>query len=106
MRSILKESRLSSVTTMLNTLEVLSVRQTIIYNTLIFIYKMINGRTPAYLTAKIVYKRDNERKNTLRNRNQIELSNAKTKSSRNSILYRGIEMYNRLPEKLKGRNFN
>lgn len=103
MRSILRENRYASIDTMLNTLEIMNVRQIIIYNTLIFIYKIVKGETPSYLTNKITYKRDNPRKNTLRNRNQIEKTNAKTMASRKSIFYRGIELFNNLPEYLKNK---
>lgn len=52
MRSILKVNRFTNVSAMLSTLEILSVRQLIIFNTIVFIHKMVTDQTPAYLTVK------------------------------------------------------
>lgn len=50
-------------------LQVQSVKQKIVFNTLITLYKIVKKIWPGYLSEKIKLKSENERKNTLRNRN-------------------------------------
>lgn len=101
MRNILRVDRASHQKDMLNALKFLSVEQIIKFNTLVFVYKIVNGIAPIYLSNKIVYNYENERKNTLRNRNNIELMTAKKKGSQNSLFYRGVELFNNLPNYVK-----
>ena len=97
MRNILKLNRFSHQGDMLKILHFLSVQQLIKYNTLFFIYKITKGIAPQYLTERIAYNKENIRKNTLRNRNNIELSKATKTCSQNSLFYKGISLYNSLP---------
>lgn len=101
MRNILKLDRFSHEKDMLEILNFQSVQQTIKFYTLFFIYKIVNGYTPQYLSDKIIYNNQNERKNTLRNRNNIELVKATKACSQNSLFYKGISIFNKLPDSIK-----
>jgi len=61
---------------MLKSLNLLSVNQMVIFNTLIAIYKIVNKIWPESLSNKITYKNSNLRKQTLRNCNLIEKNNS------------------------------
>lgn len=98
MRNILKVDYNYSSTSLLKTLEFLSIKQKIIFSTLVNIYKIVHKLTPNYLSCKLIPKGDNERKATLRNKNHIETNNAKKAYTQNSIFYKGIILYNKLPE--------
>src|ERR1044071_2728703 len=93
MRNILKMDRFTSTEILTETLEVLSVKQIILYRTLIFIHKIVNGFTPKYLSSKIRYRNDANKKN-LRNANLIMLSSATKACSQNSLFYKGIKLLN------------
>lgn len=107
MRSILKVGYNYSTANLLVTLEFLSVKQRIILNTLVNLYKIINKTVPSYLSQRIHYKSDNIRKATLRNKNAIETNNARKVYSQNSIFYKGIIMYNQIPIEIRNtQSFN
>lgn len=59
---------------------------------------MINNKGPAYMCDKIKYKNEHERKQTLRSRNHLERSKALEACTQNSLLFKGINMYNALPK--------
>lgn len=101
MRNILRLDRFSHEKDMLDTLNLLSVSHLIKFNTLIFVNKIVNGRAPSYLTNRVKKNSENERKNTLRNRNNIELINATKMCSQNSLYYKGFALYNSLPNGIK-----
>lgn len=101
MRNILKLDRFSNEGVMLEMLNFRSVYQTIVYFTLYFIHKVVNRKAPNYLIERINFKSENERKNTLRNRNEIELSKFTKACSQNSLFYKGIALYNNLPLNIK-----
>lgn len=102
MRNILKLDRRSNVKEMLSTLEILSCRQLIVFNTLILIYKMLNGKCPRYLCDKIRLKCDNERGSRLRNANDIRTIRATKTCTQNTIFYKGVNLFNELPDEMKG----
>lgn len=100
MRHILHENIMTPSNELLNSLNFLNVQQKIICNTLIIIYKIVNKLLPSYLCNRIVFKSDNSRKQTLRCKNQIERTASLRNYTQNSILYKGIDMYNTLPDTL------
>lgn len=79
----------------------MSVKQIVILNTLIVLYKVINGLWPKYLSSKIKIKSDNPAKVKLRNRNEFETSRAIKAYTQNSIFYKGIVLYNKMPQTLR-----
>ena len=70
MRLILKCSRFTSSTLMLDILQWLSVKQRIIFLTMVFIFKIVNGLSPRYLCDRIERGSDIHRYNT-RNVNEV-----------------------------------
>lgn len=78
-----------------------SVYQIIFKNTMIIIYKMINKMWPEYMTKEIKFKHENERKNSLRCRNQLENKKATKLCSQNSLLYKGVNLFNKLPANIR-----
>lgn len=64
MRTILRCDRLTPRVIMLDSLQWLSIRQRVEYNTLVFIFKVINEMAPQYLTKTIQYGRDIHHYNT------------------------------------------
>ena len=100
MRLILSANQFTSSDTMLNVLDLMSVRQLIIFKTLIFIYKIIQGEAPEYLSNRIIYKYQTQNR-TLRNSNDINLTDANKACSQNSLFYKGIKLFNSLPSEIK-----
>lgn len=103
MRNILRANRFTSAEILNKTLEILNVKQIIMYRTLIFIYKIVNGLVPKYLSNRIKYRYDTHDRN-LRNANQIELVNATKVCSQNSLFYRGLKNFNDLPVEIREEN--
>jgi hypothetical protein len=85
---------------MLRTLEWLTIKQRVYYNTLIMIYKMKNGLLPAYLSEKLSYTRDTHHHNT-RAANNFKLPNYTKAITQNSIYYKGVRMFNDLEVEIK-----
>lgn len=100
MRQILRVNRHSNKEFLLNTLKLMSVNQIIHYFTVIFIFKIVNGLTPNYLTDRIKFNYESNHM-TLRNSNQIRVSNATKYCSQNSLFYKGVQLYNSLPNDIK-----
>lgn len=92
MRQILKLDNYANGQEMLETLSLMSVIQLVIFRTLIFIYNIIHGLAPQYLTNKIIYNESVSR--PLRNQNTILLTNATKTCSQNALFYKGIKLFN------------
>lgn len=100
MRQILRVNRFAHVDEMLSVLNLLNVRQIIILRTLIFIYKIVSGQAPKYLTDKIHYKHETQAM-TLRSANELKLTNARKTCSQNALYYKGIKLFNSLPREIR-----
>ena len=103
MRQILRLNNLSNRETMLNALNLFNVNQTIMFRTLIFIFKIINGLAPNYLTKNIIYKHETTNR-SLRNGNEICVTDAIKACSQNQLFYKGIKLFNTLPIELKNQD--
>lgn len=102
MRNILRTSKCCSAEKMLDVLELMSFKKRILFNVVyINMYKIVNKIWPSYLSSKIKFNYKNERKNTLRNRNQIVKPIAKKAYMQNTLFYKGIDLYNKLPANVK-----
>lgn len=103
MRNILRVDRIYSNAQLLTTLEFLNVKQIITLNSMISLYKIINNLLPQYLCNKIRMNNENERKRTLRNRNEIEVDRRRgqKKFTQNSLFFKGINIYNKTPDSIK-----
>lgn len=58
MRIILRVNRYSHITDMLDCLKFMSVNQRLVFNNMLFIYKMIHNLLPEYMTKKIRFVSD------------------------------------------------
>lgn len=95
MSQILKADRFTSSDVTLNSLNLMKVNQLIIFRTLIFIFNIIHGLAPQYLSNRIHY-----------NQNTILLTNATKSCSQNALFYKGIKLFNSLPESIKSEDSN
>lgn len=100
MRSILKCDYFASKKFMLNSLQWLSIAQRIKFNVLIMIFKIKNGMVPDYILNEVRYVSDVSSR-TLRNQSDFSLPNYKSNTTRNSIYYEGLKLYNQLPNDIK-----
>lgn len=99
-RVILGVNKYTAIKDMLEALGWLSVRQRMIYNTCIFIYKMVNGFAPDYLCGRVKIKCNESQYNT-RNSSMIQVVSTRTKSAEKTITYVGYNTYNSLPNEVK-----
>lgn len=96
MRSILRCNRYTSINFMLNSLKWLSVKQRIVMNMLIFVFKVKNNIMPKYLTKYVLHVSEIQPYN-LRNMHDLRLPNFLTAKSQNSLIYKGFHLFNQLP---------
>lgn len=69
----------------------MNVEQIILYRTIIFIHKMVNGQVPNYLSNRIKY----------RNANQIDTIDVIKMCSQNSLFFKGIKQFNELSREIR-----
>lgn len=100
MRVILGVNKYTSVAKMLETLGWLSIKQRMMYNLGIFVYKMVNSFFPAYLCDRIQPNSVRNYYNT-RNNNLINIVNTRTKSAEKTITYLGYNFFNDLPNEIQ-----
>lgn len=100
MRIILKCSRFTPISDMLGTLKWLPVGQYLEYCVLVLIYKIKTGQAPVYLQTLLRCNSDVHEHNT-RNRNNYRIQKFKKTSTYNSVFYKGMDMFNNLPQDLK-----
>ena len=99
-RLILRCSRFTSSALMLDALQWLSVKQRIVFMTMLFIFKIVNGLLPRYLCDRIVRGSDIHRYNT-RNATEIRTPNFIFGASQNSLFFKGIKVFNSMPTQVK-----
>lgn len=100
MRAILGCGRYAPINTMLSVLNLMNIEQRIIYNTLIFIFKMKYGMMPPYLTNKLNYVIDfhsYKTRATVNNDFYVKIEYVKS----NTILGKGLIWFNDLPCEIK-----
>ena len=100
-RTIFKLDKYTSKEMLLQVSGLFSVKQTVEFNTLVAVHKIVHKLWPSYLSSRIKHKSENETKNKLRSKNEIEKTNTLKSYSQNSIFYKGIELYNKLTKELK-----
>lgn len=101
MRQILRCNWYTPIESMLSILNLLSVKQRILFNVYLFIFKLKYGLLPSYLCNKLRVFEDVHSYPT-RNRTDFILFN-RCNSNRlfNSILYKGLSEFNKLPVIMK-----
>jgi len=100
MRLALGCGRRTSSFVMLDILQWMSVEQRIVYQTMTFIFKLLGGLLPGYLGERIVRGSDVHRHCT-RRANEPRVPNLISHGARNSLFFKGIQLYNRLPGEIK-----
>ena len=100
MRQILSVNRDTSVATLFDSLKFMNVKQQMIFRTILFIYKIVNGLTPKYLTDRIKYRQQIHNRN-LRGANTITVTDANKACSQNALFYKGIQLFNAIPNEIK-----
>ena len=71
----------------------LSVKQRIFYNVLLFMFKATKELVPPYITNQLAYVADVQRY-ALRNNESLRLPQLLTNMGQRSFLYRGAQMFN------------
>lgn len=100
MRIILRCHRRTKIADMLEILQWLSIKQRVYLNTLVFVFKLVRNILPSYMNKYLVYNKDIHNYET-RIVNNFRLP-ANTKSiSQNSFFYKGLKLYNGLPDEAK-----
>lgn len=105
LRYILKCSRYTRITEMLNATNLLSVRQSIFLNTMTVIYKIKNGLYPEHILNKLQFVRDIHNYNT-RTRLDFYVPTVNTTFAQNSLFHKGLVEFNNLPREIKINTFS
>lgn len=100
LRIVLRSRNRKSIKSMLNELNLLSVKQRTMMMTMVFIYKMKNKLLPGYLQNYISYVGQHHRYK-LRNINNFRLPHVSRSSTQNCLFYKGLKQFNGLPVQLK-----
>jgi hypothetical protein len=95
MRTILKCRMDTPIRDMLQSLNLLSVKQRVTYNTMMLLYKMEKGLLPNYLCHSLNRVRNSHSHNT-RSGDDFILPNFRKTSTQNSLLYNGMKIYNNI----------
>lgn len=96
MRVILRCNRYTSITSMLETLNFLNVRQLITESYLVLIYKIVNRQAPKYLTDYLV-KRSELIDYNLRYTDHYQIQRFSTSAMEKTLFIEGLREYNKLP---------
>lgn len=100
LRSILNCNSYTSIRFMLEQVEILSVRQIIMLNVFIFLFKLLNNMLPTHLLEYCSFINDIHDYNTRNNQNfYVERSN--TNYGQNHLFNKGLRLYNDLPQEIK-----
>lgn len=93
LRIVLRRPRDSSVRQMLKDTGILSVKQRIMFNVIIFMYKAAHGKLPDYI-CKLLTPVSEAQPYHLRSNNLFRLPNLLTGMGQNSLQYKGVKLYN------------
>lgn len=96
MRFILNCSKYTPIRTMLDTLQWQSVKQRIIFNVLLLIYKLTNNRLPEYLSY-IIVRASSVHQHRTRQIDDLRVVPFTMSTNQKSIYYNGIRIFNMLP---------
>ena len=100
MRIIIGVGRYTSINLMLSTLNFVSIEEHIWINSMVFIYKIIKGLQPGYMSDNIIYNKDVHCHNT-RGCSDLFIDRRDRVRAQNTIFYRGFRDYNKLPLNIK-----
>ena len=100
MRTILRCSKYTSVQSMLDQLNLLSVRQQISYLTMIRIHKLKNRLLPQQICQMVSFVGD-AHNYWLRNEHDFRIINTNKATTKNTMMIKGLEYFNNLPSEIK-----
>lgn len=100
MRAILACNKYTPIKTMLNVLSLMSIKEKILFNTLLFIYKVKNKMLPSYLYENLEFVSDIHNYNT-RNKDNFNVKICRTALMRRSVFSNGLVQFNMLPSEIK-----
>lgn len=100
MRVILKCRKTTSISSMLDALCWMSVKQRIVYQTLMLVFRIKNKLAPDCVNQNVKYVSD-DAQHQVRNANDFRLQRVNKKSTTKTIFYKGLETFNRLPNEIK-----
>lgn len=100
LRVILDTNRYTSIKSMLDATGILSVRQSICLNTLIFIFKMVHGLLPGHLLENCISVRTIHNYET-RNADNFYIRRVPRTSDQKNLFHKGLKLYNELPNNVK-----
>lgn len=100
MRFILNCSKYTPIRTMLDTLQWQSVKQRIIFNVLLLIYKLTNNRLPEYLSY-IIVRASSVHQHRTRQIDDLRVVPFTMSTNQKSIYYNGIRIFIMLPVDFK-----
>ena len=103
MRIILRCDRYTPIRDMLSNLNWMSIKQRIVFSTLVFIFKIKNGLMPNYLSQNIQIVRDVTSR-SLRSGDNFRVKFRRKSIARNSIFHKGLELFNSLSREAKAEN--
>ena len=93
MRNILKMKRETPIASMLNSLNLMSIKQRLAYNVIKMMYKIENGLLPEYL-RKFMCKNRNKNEYNLRRKSLYDVPNFTKSYTQDSIFYKGLQLFN------------
>lgn len=95
LRVILNAARDTSIASMLERCDVMTVKQRINYNVLIFIFKAMHHLLPAYLSDQLNYVATSQ-PYSLRRNEIFRLPNMLSRVGQNSLMFKGVKMFNEM----------
>lgn len=103
MRAIIRCNIFTPIRVMLDTLQFLNVRERIQVNVYVFIWNMIRGVVPEYLTGKLRLRNEIHNYN-IRYNTHFHVEMRRTVNAQRDLFCNGLNMYNKLPEAIKNVN--
>ena len=103
LRIILKCNRYTSINSMLDRVNMFSVKQILTLNTLIFIFKILHGLLPEHLLDHCTFVNEIHDHFT-RTNNNLYVQTVRTNYAQNDIFHKGLIMYNSLPREMTNCN--
>lgn len=100
MRMVLNVNKYAKISSMLEALQWLNVRQRVYFNTLVTIFKIRQNMLPSYLLSQVSYVKDSCRYN-LRSGDDFKVPHIIKGTAQNNLFYKGIKEFNDLPEGIK-----
>lgn len=103
MRAILRCNRFISIRQMLDALSFMTAKERMLYNICIFVHKMVCGMMPQYLLREVEFVKEVHNYNT-RQKESIKITYCRTNTGQKTVTYKGYQIYNRLPKKIRDTN--